>query len=186
MFPFFTDTCNFAVCHSMASYLWLWCVWRYHSISTCNITKISIKKTKKNNKSGMITHPLLYCILHTVTATVHMNSCWWGAGAVKAWLMGLKERYMCVYIHELWCITPWEGFRGRSKGGAGVWLADVLCSRNTGAGQFNEQREAMWTKLPHLLPSHLWWVHFRVSSAPFTPLQDKWDSKFGHMESKVG
>lgn len=93
---------------------------------------------------------------------------------------------MCVYIHELRCITPWEGFRGRRKGGAGVWLADVLCSRNTGAGWFNEQRETMWTKLPHLLPSHLWWVHFGVSSILFTPLQDKWYSKLSHMESKTG
>lgn len=27
----------------------------------------------------------------------------------------------------------------------------------------------MWTKLPHLLPSQLWWFHFGVGSAPLTP-----------------
>lgn len=46
--------------------------------------------------------------------------------------------------------------------GARALLADVQCSRNTGAGAFNEQREAMWTKFPHLLLSMMspFWGHF--------------------------
>lgn len=42
--------------------------------------------------------------------------------------------------------------RGMKRGGRAS-LADVLCRKNTGAGLLNEQREAMWTKLAHLLPS---------------------------------
>lgn len=128
-------------------------------------------------RTGVCT--ILYII---IISAICLGECWREAGAPRV----LKVIYVCQYSWMGCIMIPWETCGENSEGGARAWLTDVLCSRNTGAGLFNEQKEAMWTKLPHLLPSHLWWVHFGVSSALFTLLQDKLDFKLSHMELNAG
>lgn len=86
-----------------------------------------------------------------------------------------------------YCASPCER-SAESRVEEELWFGWQMCcaaGTQVQAGLMSKRRPC-GLKVPHLLQSHLWWVHFGVSSASFTTLQDRTDPKPDHMESRAG